>query len=282
MRVPAQPAPPPDVLEVKGRTRYVWLLGWLGGAVVATMPTVTEYFGASGTLWDSIWIKGVTVLICGGVAVRGFQRGIKADRTGVTVVNFFRQVVIPWHQLEDLDFKRIDTEAFAGLYYKLDFRWSGRKIVAEAPAGGSAAGQYLHQLRETLLTMRTANTSMGAAGQALPAAQKQGPPPHPDTLPRASSDEESLREDLERQDPPEDPPVGVLGHVVAGGAFLLVLAPMVYVAWSIPDWLGVSNDDYADDISAGVMPFAIVPALLAWELVAGPFTRHHLAREANR
>ena len=95
----------PKVLEAKGRARYLWLLGWLGSGLVFIVPTALwDYRGVESlaSFLSSTSYIGAVALISGSIAVRGFRRGISADSTGVTVVNFFRRVVIPWHQLRGI------------------------------------------------------------------------------------------------------------------------------------------------------------------------------------
>jgi hypothetical protein len=98
----------------------------------------------------------------------------------------------------------------------------------------------------------------------------------------ASASEEFPPKDLETQVQPEAGRIGMVGHLVAGAAFLLLLAPMLYVAWYLPDWLGISNDEYASDVFGGAMVFAPLPALLAWGYFTHAFRRRNLAKETAR
>ena len=151
------PRPLPEVLVAKGRARYGWLLVWLVIALLFIVPTYTDYVGGYTSFLDFGSITGAVALICGTVSVRGFQRGIRADENGITVVNFLRRIAIPWHELRDIGFKQVDSEAVAAMYHTLVFTVADRKVTAQAPGGGNQPGEYLYELRETLLAMRAAN-----------------------------------------------------------------------------------------------------------------------------
>jgi hypothetical protein len=118
-----------------------------------------------------------------------------------------------------------------------------------------------------------------SADQALEAAHGQDPPAHPDKWVEAPSFAQFFYADLETKVRPEAARIGMLGHLVAGAVFLLLLAPMVYVAWFLPVWLGISNDDYAADIFGGAIVFAPIPAIVVWAYLTQAFRRHNLAKE---
>ena len=101
--------------------------------------------------------------------MRFFGRGLDADGDGVVVRNMFRAFSIPWRDLAAIEFQGLggsigeswkDSEVWdiSGWYYKLVFqRHDGSRVTAEAPAGrGTGPGEYLFELRERLLAMRSA------------------------------------------------------------------------------------------------------------------------------
>ena len=79
---------------------------------------------------------------------------------------------------------------------------------------------------------------------------------------------------------PEAAGIGILGSLVAGVAFLAVLAPLLYVVSFLPDWLGIQDDD---DLAFVIfLGLAITPATVAWHLITHAFRRRNLAREKNK
>jgi Bacterial PH domain len=91
------------------------------------------------------------------LAVRSFGRGLDADGDGVVVRNTFRAISIPWRELAAIEFKGVDSEAMSNMYYQLVFqRHDGSWVTADAPGGGIRPGEYLFELRERLLAMRSA------------------------------------------------------------------------------------------------------------------------------
>jgi hypothetical protein len=68
----------------------------------------------------------------------------------------FRATSIPWRELAAIEFKGVDSEAMSNMYYQLVFvRRDGSRVTADAPGGGAKPGEYLFELRERLLTMRS-------------------------------------------------------------------------------------------------------------------------------
>jgi hypothetical protein len=155
---PDEVARSPQMLTVTARTRYLWLLGWLGGAAFWVAFAVIASDGEVAVA--AIFVAAGLAHL--GVAVRGFQRRIVADPNGITIHNFFRRVIIPWDQLWWIDFEQVDSEAMTAMYYKLRFN---RRVTAEVPAGGKEPGEYLFGLRETLMSMKAMYT---AEGESLP------------------------------------------------------------------------------------------------------------------
>ena len=177
-QLPAAPAPQQpglDTLRVRGRLRGVWLALWLagaGGCVVVGVygdtpgPESTPLPG-SHVWWLPLFLFLAAVAVGG--AVRSFGRGLDADADGVVVRNMFRAFSIPWRDLAAIEFQGLgggtgepwkDPEVWdiSGWYYKLVFqRQDGSRVTAEAPAGrGTGPGEYLFELRERLLAMRSA------------------------------------------------------------------------------------------------------------------------------
>jgi hypothetical protein len=90
--------------------------------------------------------------------------------------------------------------------------------------------------------------SFESADQALEAALAQDPLAHPKKWRSPSSDMDKWRppssfdEELETKVEPEAARIGILRRLVAGVAFLAVLAPLLYVVWFLPVWLGIADD----------------------------------------
>jgi hypothetical protein len=74
--------------------------------------------------------------------------------------------------------------------------------------------------------------------------------------------------------------IGILGKLVSGVAFLAVLAPLLYVVWFLPAWLGIADAEEGWGII--LFGFAFTPAFFAWGFTADPFRRRNLARETKR
>jgi hypothetical protein len=89
------------------------------------------------------------------VGVLDFQRGLVADPTGIRIHNFVRRVTIPWAELQSIDPVPVSAE-----HHRLRFN---DRITAGVPAGSSEPGQYLFNLRETLLSMQRAYSSKGVS-----------------------------------------------------------------------------------------------------------------------
>jgi hypothetical protein len=103
----------------------------------------------------SVFLLLAALLVLGGV--RSFGRGVDADGDGVVVRNMFRARPIPWRDLAAIEFKGVDSEALSNMYYTLVFqRHDGSRVTAEAPGGGIRPGEYLFELRERLLAVRSA------------------------------------------------------------------------------------------------------------------------------
>jgi Septum formation len=154
-------AQPPDTVKVRGRLRAVWLALWLAGAAALVLVGVYGYIPGETPephrqyLSVSLFVAALLVVI----GVRTVGRGLDADGNGVVVRNTLRATPIPWRELAAIEFKG-DSEVWniSGWYYKLVFqRHDGSRVTAEAPASrGTGPGEYLFELRERLLAMRSA------------------------------------------------------------------------------------------------------------------------------
>jgi hypothetical protein len=185
---PAPAARPPDTMKVRGRLRAVWLplgLAAAAGCVPLGMygDTPEDTLG-SHQIFLSLFLFLAALLVLG--AVRSFGRGLDADGNGVVVRNMLRATSIPWRELAAIEFKGVDSEAISDMYYQLVFeRRDGSRVTAEAPGGGARPGQYLFELRERLLAMRSAALGYPHAPADMPSDA-------------ASTDEEAA--------PPAEPP----------------------------------------------------------------------------
>jgi hypothetical protein len=63
-------------------------------------------------------------------------------------------------------------------------------------------------------------------------------------------------------------------------AFLAVLAPLLYVVWFLPAWLGIADAEECWGIA--LFGFAFTPAIFAAHFIADALRRGNLAREKNR
>jgi len=172
---PAPQQPGLDTLKVRGRLRGVWLALWLAGAAGCVAiglygDTPEDTLGSHG-IFLSLFLFLAAVMVV--VGVRTVGRGLDADGDGLVVRNTLRARSIPWRDLAAIEFKEEPAEQIvrhasdpgdsevwdiSGLYYKLVFqRHDGSWVTAEAPAGrGIRPGEYLFELRERLLAMRSA------------------------------------------------------------------------------------------------------------------------------
>jgi Septum formation len=157
-----------DTMKVRGRLRAVWLALWLAGA--AGCVALGIYGDTPESPHEWWWLPLFLLLAAVSVAVgmRGFGRGIDADGNGVVVRNMLRAGPIPWSDLAVIEFKGVDSEAITNMYYQLVFqRHDGSRVTAEAPGGGIDPGEYLFELRDRLLGMRSA-----ALGHSHPPADR--------------------------------------------------------------------------------------------------------------
>jgi hypothetical protein len=152
-------AQPLDTMKVRGRLRGVWLALWLAGAAgciaVGVHGDTPEDTLGSHQLFLSLFLFLAALSVV--VAVRGFGRGLDADGNGVVVRNMLRATSIAWRELAAIEFKGVDSEAIRDMYYQLVFqREDGSRVTAETPGGGARPGEYIFELRERLLAMRSA------------------------------------------------------------------------------------------------------------------------------
>jgi hypothetical protein len=123
------------------------------------------------------------------VGVIGHQRRLVAGPTGVTIRNSVRRVSIPWGELRSIDFQPVDSVPVdpVGLsagHHRLRFN---DDVTAEVPVGLRRQGEYLFNLRETLLSMERTysieRVQRPDAESSAPHPQKAQSPDTQDTLP---------------------------------------------------------------------------------------------------
>jgi len=129
--------------------------------------------------------------------------------------------------------------------------------------------------------------SFESADQALEAALAQDPPAHSAKWRSPSSDMDKWRppssfleffdEELETKVEPEAARIGILGGLVAGVAFLAVLAPLLCVVWFLPAWLGIADAEEGWGIV--LFGLAFTPAIFAAHFIKDAFRRRNLAKE---
>ena len=148
---------PPDTLKVRGRLRVVWLALWLAGATGCVALGIYEDTPESPHEWWWLPLFLLLAAVAVVLAVRSFGLGVDADSNRVVVRNTLRSRPILWHDLAAIEFEGVDSEAITNMYYKLVFkRHDGSQVTAEAPGGGIEPGEYLFDLRNRLLAMRSA------------------------------------------------------------------------------------------------------------------------------
>jgi hypothetical protein len=108
--------------------------------------------------------------VLGVVGVLASRRRLVADPAGVTIVNYARRVRVPWGELRSVEFRPlndvpvaaaardvpVDAVATDAAQHRL--RFNGR-VTAEVPVGPRRPGEYLFDLRETLLSMQRTHSA---------------------------------------------------------------------------------------------------------------------------
>ena len=148
-------------MKVRARLRALWLALLLAAAVgcvpLGMYGDTPEDTLGSHQIFLSLFLCLAALLVV--FAVRSFGRGLDADGDGVVVRNMFRARSIPWSELAAIEFKGVDSEADEQhVLQTLVFeRRDGSRVTADAPGGrGTGPGEYLFELRERLLAMRSA------------------------------------------------------------------------------------------------------------------------------
>jgi hypothetical protein len=236
-----------DTMKVRGRLRAVWLALWLAGAAGCVALGIYGDTPESPHEWWWLPLFLLLAAVSVGVAVRGFGRGLDADGNGVVVRNTLRARPIPWSDLAAIEFKGVDSEAITNMYYQLVFqRHDGSRVTAEAPGGGIDPGEYLFELRDRLLAMRSA-----ALGYPHPPADRPSD--------AASTDAEAALESVsgepagdwatypsqDQRDAGEEPlPVPARRRVKRWGGALASVAVALAIAFApLPDVGSLLGDD---------------------------------------
>ena len=161
--LPSAPAArPPDTIKVRGRVRALWLALWLAAAVGCVLlgmygDTPEDTLGSHQIFLSLFLCLAVLLVVLG---VRSLGRGVDADGDGVVVRNMFRAISIPWRELAAIEFEGVESDALSDMdYYEVNelvfVRRDGYRVTSEAPGGGTRPGEYLFELRERLLAMRS-------------------------------------------------------------------------------------------------------------------------------
>jgi putative regulator of septum formation/PH (Pleckstrin Homology) domain-containing protein len=196
---PAPDAQPPDPMQLRGRLRAVWL-GLGLAAAVGCVPlgmygdTPEDTLG-SHQIFLSVFLFLAVLLVV--FAVRSFGRGLDVDGDGVVVRNLFRATSIPWHELAAIEFKGVHSEAMSNMYYQLVFqRQDGSWVTADAPGGGAQPGEYLFELRERLLAMRSAALGYPQCGEDQEGDREDSWPAYPQAPADRPSDAAGADDDV--------------------------------------------------------------------------------------
>jgi hypothetical protein len=160
--------PVPTRVSVTARTANVLVAGWLTcGAVWAVAGVVT--WGVEGPGGLTAFFLG-TGSVLGVVGVLASRRRLVADPAGVTIVNYARRVRVPWGELRSVEFRPLNdvpvaaaardvpVDAVATDAGQHRLRFNGR-VTAEVPVGPRRPGEYLFDLRETLLSMQRTHSA---------------------------------------------------------------------------------------------------------------------------
>jgi Septum formation/Bacterial PH domain len=236
-----------DTMKVRGRLRAVWLALWLAGAAGCVALGIYGDTPESPHEWWWLPLFLLLAAVSVGVAVRGFGRGIDADGNGVVVRNTLRARLIPWSDLAAIEFKGVDSEAITNMYYQLVFqRHDGSRVTAEAPGGGIDPGEYLFELRDRLLAMRSA-----ALGYPHPAADRPSDAASTDAEAALESVSDEPAKDWatypsqDQRDAGEEPlPVPARRRVKRWGGALASVAVALAIAFApLPDVGSLLGDD---------------------------------------
>ncbi|HKN42551.1 MAG TPA: septum formation family protein [Propionibacteriaceae bacterium] len=257
---PAPDARPPDTMKVRGRLRAVWLLLWLAAAAGCVLVGVYEgvYEDTPNHVWWLplfLFLAAVAVVL----GVRGFGQGLDVDGNGVVVRTMIRARPIPWRELAAIEFKGVDSEAMSNMYYTLVFqRHDGSRVTAEAPGGGIEPGEYLFELRERLLAMRSAALGYRQRGEDHEGDREDSWPTCPDAP--ADRPSEAAGTDDEVAIPATRSRVkrwgGAIAGVVVALAFVVVPLPSSgWLLWNVGRVLHVDVmplQVYWEDVQPGM------------------------------
>jgi hypothetical protein len=236
-----------DTMKVRGRLRAVWLALWLAGAAGCVALGIYGDTPESPHEWWWLPLFLLLAAVSVGVAVRGFGRGLDADGNGVVVRNTLRARPIPWSDLAAIEFKGVDSEAITNMYYQLVFqRHDGSRVTAEAPGGGIDPGEYLFELRDRLLAMRSA-----ALGYPHPSADRPSDAASTDAEAALESVSDEPAKDWatypsqDQRDAGEEPlPVPARRRVKRWGGALASVAAALAIAFApLPDVGSLLGDD---------------------------------------
>ena len=186
-------------MKVRGRLRGVWLALWLAGAAgciaIGVYGDTPEDTLGSHRLFLSLFLFLAAVVVV--LAVRSFGCGLDADGNGVVVRKMLRAPLISWRDLAAIKFKGVDSEAMSNMYYTLVFqRQDGSRVTAEAPGGGIRPGEYLFELRERLLAMRSAALGYRQRGEDQEGNREDSWPAYPHAPANRPSDAAGTDEDV--------------------------------------------------------------------------------------
>ena len=186
-------------MKVRGRLRGVWLALWLAGAAgciaIGVYGDTPEDTLGSHRLFLSLFLFLAAVVVV--LAVRSFGCGLDADGNGVVVRKMLRAPLISWRDLAAIEFKGVDSEAMSNMYYTLVFqRQDGSRVTAEAPGGGIRPGEYLFELRERLLAMRSAALGYRQRGKDQEGNREDSWPAYPHAPANRPSDAAGTDEDV--------------------------------------------------------------------------------------
>jgi Septum formation/Bacterial PH domain len=236
-----------DTMKVRGRLRAVWLALWLAGAAGCVALGIYGDTPESPHEWWWLPLFLLLAAVSVGVAVRGFGRGIDADSNGVVVRNMLRARPIRWSDLAAIEFKGVDSEAITNMYYQLVFeRHDGSRVTAEAPGGGIDPGDYLFELRDRILAMRS-----GALGYPHPPADRPSDAASTDAEAALESVSDEPAKDWatypsqDQRDAGEEPlPVPARRRVKRWGGALASVAVALAIAFApLPDVGSLLSDD---------------------------------------
>jgi hypothetical protein len=142
----------PRQLRVRSRARLVWAAIFLAmglGMIYAFVTPSSTFDAGAFIIGGSLSILGLFLFLI------FVQLGIVADEEALVLTNAFKQIRIPWSQLDDIEFAPADGSLISGILYGMVLvTREPRSFGVEFLTGSASPGTYLDDARRNLLAMR--------------------------------------------------------------------------------------------------------------------------------